>query len=509
MKYIKRYILLSALLALLIGCFAFFVSAATDDTVSIVYGDLSLSFNAEGCETWQDVVDANDNNMSGGLFIDSKNRVYYYTFDIVEEGPYYVCDAAFDVQCADDPIAFDTIYSFNHITLSFGDFEYQRIVWGASYWFDLADDPLDGLEQYIMTEDDGSMSLVVQNVGTFGIYDDDGDRVDENDEIEGTHYTLLLDYQFTIELYDSSGPTGVKHTVSGLVPSLNLYDLVDPSVPFESDLFAVMGFFTLASDGSIVLVDDSTYDSYYLFNDDGLISELEPSVFATTDPCAAGLHSFTKEVLRREPTCTDAGFIRYECTRCTTMKSTALPARGHNFYKEIVITAPTCDAVGLKGRVCSSCNATDQDSYEEVPKLNHDRNLFGTCKLCGDNSVGNWWNDLWNRDQSDSSGSAGGSSSGSTESKGGFFDWLQDLFSPDEPNEDSTDWFTDFTVKLDALGNSLLVICLGIAGIFFLPYAVKFIKWLWSGIVDGFESIVDLFSDVFKTKKKTGKKHAR
>ena len=139
----------------------------------------------------------------------------------------------------------------------------------------------------------------------------------------------------------------------------------------------------------------------------------------------------------------------------------------------------------------------------------HVRDIFRTCKRCGNNSVVDAWNDFWHGSD-DGSGSSGSSGEdGSTETKGGFLDWLQDLFSPDEPSEDGSDWFTDFTVKLDALGNAILVICLGIVGIFFLPYVLKFIKWFLGGILDALESIVDLFNDVFNSKKKTGKKHAR
>jgi len=500
MKHLKRYILLSALLALLICSTIFSVSAAPADTVSIVYGDTSLSFNAEGCTTWQDVVNANDNNMSGGLFIDSKNRVYYHRFDIVEEGPYYVCDAAWDVQYADDPISTSVAYTFNHVTLSFGDFEYEKTLWIASAWFDLAD--YSELDDGLQINSAGNVIFNHEGL-TYYVYTQTGAPVNENDDVTDTHYQLMLDYTFTMEEYSSTGSTGVKHTVSGLVPSLNLYDLVDLSVSFDSDLFAVLGFFNLASDGSIALVDDSTYDSYYLFNDDGLLYELQRTCYYSTDPCSVGVHEYKKQLSQKQPTCTEDGFIRYQCNRCTEVQDQVLPARGHDFRETVIVKEPTCLDAGIQGKKCIRCDYVGYKS--SVAALDHDLNPLGNCKRCDYSAVGNALGNAGNAIVDGWNNLFGGSSSGSEEKP-----WYEDLIDKIKGDGSSSGGSGASGNPLVDGANAIVsvlsmgLLCVGV--VILWPILKPIIEFIGDGIKAAFKAVssgVKSLSKKVKNKKKS------
>lgn len=411
MTHIKRYILLSALLALLICLFVFGASAVpAGDQISIVYGDFSRSFDVSECQTWQDLVNAQDFtvlNMSGGLFIDSHNRVYYYTYDIEDFGPYYLCEPDFDAVFADDEIDCLT-YTFSTLSLVFGgESVYSIDFYGSSLWCDFTGDSLD---PGIYSDSDGYLRYNDDSGYTYMIYDSSGNHVHENDDFISTHYFLRIRVSLTVLFQNGPDDAGDERTLTGNFTSFNVDDICSDQVSCFDDLNEF--YFDYSPYGQVVLIEDITGDEYYLFYDGEFLDEAVLAFSATQDPCAFDLHPKLNQQDSSEPTCTTSGYCSTICMLCEEVFYETVPATGHNFYKEIVITAPTCEAVGLKGRVCSACNATDPDSYSEVPKLDHDLNILGNCKRCdysrvGDalanvgNSIADGWNNLF-----------GGSSSG-------------------------------------------------------------------------------------------------
>ncbi|MBQ3356385.1 MAG: InlB B-repeat-containing protein [Oscillospiraceae bacterium] len=87
------------------------------------------------------------------------------------------------------------------------------------------------------------------------------------------------------------------------------------------------------------------------------------------------------EVSRTQPTCTIAGNIHYECSRCDSVKDVAIEALGHN-YEQTAHQGATCTADGYTTYTCLNCG----DSYTDTIAAtghNYDPET-GICAICGD-----------------------------------------------------------------------------------------------------------------------------
>ncbi|MBQ6431658.1 MAG: InlB B-repeat-containing protein, partial [Oscillospiraceae bacterium] len=87
------------------------------------------------------------------------------------------------------------------------------------------------------------------------------------------------------------------------------------------------------------------------------------------------------EVSRTQPTCTAAGNIHYECSRCDSTKDVAIEALGHD-YQQTAHQDVTCTVDGFTTYTCSRCG----DSYTDTVTAtghNYDPET-GICANCGD-----------------------------------------------------------------------------------------------------------------------------
>lgn len=93
-------------------------------------------------------------------------------------------------------------------------------------------------------------------------------------------------------------------------------------------------------------------------------------------------HSYSAAV--KKPTCTEAGYTTYTCTKCDNFYTSDYKAAlGHS---EVVDTgkAATCTQSGLtEGKHCSACGET-LIAQEEIPETGHTYEN-GICSVCGDN----------------------------------------------------------------------------------------------------------------------------
>ncbi len=88
-------------------------------------------------------------------------------------------------------------------------------------------------------------------------------------------------------------------------------------------------------------------------------------------------HDFEKKS-EVEATCTEAGEIVYECTRCGKEKKEAKDALGHEY--KVSTTAATCTKAGKKVSKCTRCGDVKEESVIEA--LGHDYKTTTTTATC-------------------------------------------------------------------------------------------------------------------------------
>lgn len=93
-----------------------------------------------------------------------------------------------------------------------------------------------------------------------------------------------------------------------------------------------------------------------------------------------GNHNWN-ETERKDATCTEDGFVKYECSKCHETKNETLTANGHTEVIDKAVAA-TCTATGLtEGKHCSVCD-TVLVEQTETPIIGHNY-VDGTCTMCG------------------------------------------------------------------------------------------------------------------------------
>lgn len=96
-------------------------------------------------------------------------------------------------------------------------------------------------------------------------------------------------------------------------------------------------------------------------------------------PMCGGNHTW-KETERKDATCTEDGYAKYECTACNETKIDTLPAPGHTEVIDEAVAA-TCTATGkTEGKHCSVCG-TVLVEQTETPIIGHNY-VGGKCTMC-------------------------------------------------------------------------------------------------------------------------------
>ena len=114
------------------------------------------------------------------------------------------------------------------------------------------------------------------------------------------------------------------------------------------------------------VVENATYDSLgYKTRTCKVCGKLE----VETIPCL-GDHVFDKETGRQPATCTEDGYVTYECsahTDCGATSRVVLPATGHN--EKLTYTAASCEAAGKSEMICDTCKVVLET--KEIPATGH------------------------------------------------------------------------------------------------------------------------------------------
>jgi predicted RNA-binding Zn-ribbon protein involved in translation (DUF1610 family) len=76
-----------------------------------------------------------------------------------------------------------------------------------------------------------------------------------------------------------------------------------------------------------------------------------------TESC---VHEWVNDGIKTNPTCTDPGEMQFECIWCGETKTEPIPAYGHNYVETVI--APTCGSDGYTEHKCSNCGDTYTDS---------------------------------------------------------------------------------------------------------------------------------------------------
>ena len=81
---------------------------------------------------------------------------------------------------------------------------------------------------------------------------------------------------------------------------------------------------------------------------------------------ATGNHAYGDWVIVKEATCTEQGEVTYTCNDCGHTKVEKTPALGHDL-KEVILKQPTCSESGLKAMVCQRPGCDHKENEVSIP----------------------------------------------------------------------------------------------------------------------------------------------
>ena len=81
---------------------------------------------------------------------------------------------------------------------------------------------------------------------------------------------------------------------------------------------------------------------------------------------ATGAHAYGDWVIVKEATCTEQGEVTYTCNDCGHTKVEKTPALGHDL-KEVILKQPTCSESGLKAMVCQRPGCDHKENEVSIP----------------------------------------------------------------------------------------------------------------------------------------------
>ena len=77
-------------------------------------------------------------------------------------------------------------------------------------------------------------------------------------------------------------------------------------------------------------------------------------------------HNWNDGVVTKEATCTEQGEVTYTCNDCGHTKVEKTPALGHDL-KEVILKQPTCSEAGLKAMVCQRLGCDHKENEVSIP----------------------------------------------------------------------------------------------------------------------------------------------
>lgn len=77
-------------------------------------------------------------------------------------------------------------------------------------------------------------------------------------------------------------------------------------------------------------------------------------------------HNWNDGVVTKEATCTEQGEVTYTCNDCGHTKVEKTPALGHDL-KEVILKQPTCSESGLKAMVCQRPGCDHKENEVSIP----------------------------------------------------------------------------------------------------------------------------------------------
>ena len=85
-----------------------------------------------------------------------------------------------------------------------------------------------------------------------------------------------------------------------------------------------------------------------------LLTALFCTVAVTASAAKSCSHNWQLSATRKKPTCTEAGYGLYRCTKCGDTKTDKIKALGHKWCKWQTVKEPTCGKEGSESRSCSN-----------------------------------------------------------------------------------------------------------------------------------------------------------
>ncbi len=99
-----------------------------------------------------------------------------------------------------------------------------------------------------------------------------------------------------------------------------------------------------------------------------ICSECGETLSEIYDTDALG-HDMSDFVHIKDPTCTEKGEERADCSRCDYYETREIKELGHVFGEWVTVKYPTAKETGLKQRICSVCGETEEGIIDKLPVL--------------------------------------------------------------------------------------------------------------------------------------------
>ena len=368
MKHLKRYIFLSALLALLICSIVFSVSATSDGTeVPSTYG-----INGSGTTVMPD--------SSYGDAI----------------GPY------------------EFLLQFGNSFTSQHSFSSQDTSWGHIC------DPYAEEFPYFVA-DDGYVLYIVSDTDAYYIFNSENQMITASDALVSGIYTLKLVFEFSFAEIDIvTLEVGETYSFSALLPYRTLGELAHEHVVFHHEVLGDCQFSYYNDLGAVVFRTNVTrtgkFDKQYFFIDPDTYEARNyeslhflPGLYYGYEPCLGGAHSYGPYKTVSLPTCTDKGVYLWSCKYCDHVTNTYSDAFGHDL------------------NILGNCKRCDYSRVGDA--LGNAGNALGNALGNAGNAIVDGWNNLFGAEDDEKKTlwdyitglvPGGGSSGGSSSSEGGI-----------------------------------------------------------------------------------------
>ena len=501
MQYFKRFILLSALLALLICSMTFMVSAAQSESVlSVDVNGALYDFSLPADTTWRDLIDSESFYYANGYPVswsaDGNDNVVMIVVDGNKSYKYRLVDAS-----ESSVTGFETVYDsvFSSASYSVAEIveskvnilvDYSRVfsftIEHGWSWGDLCEDGVRANVD-VQRREHGAVFLVFDDLYALRIRSSSGDYVSISDSIEDvTYFCDSSEFSFDVSYL------GESFSLTGTAYGYSFSELIAESTVFYNEELGCCKFVYLDEGQKVVglrigVQADGAYIADCLLKDDRDVVHFSPdsllySVFEyrLLAPCTE-LHAVDFVVTER-PTCVKPGVESGTCYLCGELCVNEVPLSGsHHYGLAEVYIEPGCDSAGRAAKRCLDCGRWE---FYDLEKLGHDRDLFGTCRRCGNNSVVDAWN-------------------GSGDFKDDLWGWLQGIFDSGDDGGDAFDgWFPGLRDSIDKFLNTLKIIAFSVIAIIFLPYILKGAAWVFKHLKEAFSDIGDFFGDLSKSVKR-------